>query len=364
MSELWSFIVGLFGYVMQFCYSISFNNYALALLLYALFFKLLLLPFAIKQQKSSIKMAALRPKMNLIEKKYQGKNDRESLQKKQTEMMELQQKEGYSPMSGCLPLLIQMPIIFALYGVIRQPLTYISHLSSETINALGTMFGLDSANGYYEINILSSIGTTPTGEVQALVGDAILPNLSMWGMDFGSTPSFQNPSLTLIVPFAVFAAQFVSMWLMQKWNGTSANMTKEAAMSNNIMLVTMPLMTLFFAFNFPVALGVYWIYQSLLGLGQSFLLGKIMPVPKFSAEDLKKLEKEAKAAERATWKTQPPKKSLHHIDDDDDEDTVVPAIRSKYDDDGDDSPAEPQVILNGNTVSNTRKKKSNKSKKK
>ena len=83
-----------FGYVMKFFCSFTNNNYAISLLLFALLMKLVLLPFSIKQQKNQIKGAALRPKMMAIEKKYAGRNDKATLQKKQNELMELQQKEG------------------------------------------------------------------------------------------------------------------------------------------------------------------------------------------------------------------------------------------------------------------------------
>ena len=94
------------------------GSYALALLLYALIFKIVFIPFGIKQQKNQITMAKLRPKIALIEKKYAGRHDQVTLRKKQEEIMELQQKEGYSVFSGCLPLLLQLPIIILLYNVI------------------------------------------------------------------------------------------------------------------------------------------------------------------------------------------------------------------------------------------------------
>ena len=81
------------------------GKYVFGLLIYALLFKLLFLPFSIKQQKNQIKMAQLTPKIELIKAKYRGRTDQVTMQKQQQEIMELQQKEGYSPLSGCLPLL-------------------------------------------------------------------------------------------------------------------------------------------------------------------------------------------------------------------------------------------------------------------
>lgn len=106
MNSIMNFLIYTpFGYVLRFFNSFT-GSYAIALLLFALVVKLILLPFAIKQQKNQIKGAKLRPKMMEIEKKYSGRNDQPTLKKKQEELMELQRSEGYSPLSGCLPLLI------------------------------------------------------------------------------------------------------------------------------------------------------------------------------------------------------------------------------------------------------------------
>ena len=122
------------------------GKYVFGLLLYALLFKLLFLPFSIKQQKNQIKMAELTPKIELIKAKYKGRTDQVTMQKQQQEIMELQQKEGYNPMSGCLPLLIQMPIIIFLYNVIRRPLSYIAGVGSNVIEFFAGHWGISADN--------------------------------------------------------------------------------------------------------------------------------------------------------------------------------------------------------------------------
>ena len=121
--------------------------------------------------------------------------------------------------------------------------------------------------------------------------------------------------------------------------------------------IIMPLLTLYFAFTFPAAIGIYWIYQSLLGLLQSFILAKIMPLPTFTDEEIREMQKAAKR--RATeMKAAPSPHSLHHIDDDDDDSNVViPEIRSKYDEDGE------STYAGVNETMKTPKKKNNASKK-
>ena len=123
-----------FGYVMQFCYWVAQGNYILSLLLFSFIMEILMLPFAIKQQKNSIKAASLRPKEMAIRKKYGGHTDQPTQQKMMMEIQEMQKKEGYSPFGGCLQLLIQFPILIALYNIVYNPLKYISGFSKENIN--------------------------------------------------------------------------------------------------------------------------------------------------------------------------------------------------------------------------------------
>ena len=131
----------LIGTMLSWFSSLFGGQYVFGLLLYALLFKLLFLPFSIKQQKNQIKMAQLTPKIELIKAKYRGRTDQVTMQKQQQEIMELQQKEGYNPLSGCLPLLLQFPIIIFLYEVIRGPLSYICGLSTAEIESIKTIIG-------------------------------------------------------------------------------------------------------------------------------------------------------------------------------------------------------------------------------
>ena len=93
---------------------------------YALIFQLILLPLAIKSHKAQLRSAAMRPKEMAIRKKYNGRTDRATQQKMQQEIQEMYQKEGYSPLSGCLPLLLQLPLIFILFAIVRYPIQYSS----------------------------------------------------------------------------------------------------------------------------------------------------------------------------------------------------------------------------------------------
>lgn len=121
---MFSFLNGPFSYLMKGCLYLAGNHYILALLFFALIVQILLLPLNIKQHKSQIKMAEVKPKEMAIREKYKGRNDRVTQQKMSIEIQEMYQQSGYNQFAGCLPLLIQLPIIIVLFNIVRQPITY------------------------------------------------------------------------------------------------------------------------------------------------------------------------------------------------------------------------------------------------
>ncbi len=310
------------------------GKYALGLLLYALVFKLLLLPFSIKQQKNQIAMAKLTPKISLIRAKYKGRNDRVTQQKMQQEIMELQQKEGYSPFSGCLPMLIQLPLIIFLYNVIRKPLSYIAKVSGETLLAVEKIINPQStvtkAGNIDQIGLISKIneflkqpGNLFGAEKLADAGLDVskIPDFELFGINLAQNPSFT--SLLILIPVLAAAFQWFTMWLSRKLNGNAMQIQgadSQTQASMRIMDIIMPLMTLFIAYGFSGMLGLYWIYQSIISIVQMVVLAKVMPLPKYTEEEIKamrKAEREAEKAQRAALKQQPKYRSLHYIDEDD-----------------------------------------------
>ncbi|MDO5390851.1 MAG: YidC/Oxa1 family membrane protein insertase [Eubacteriales bacterium] len=277
-------IYNLLGTMLSWFSNIFFGKYALALFLYALLFKLLFLPAAIKQQKSQIIMAKIAPKMEKIQAKYRGKTDEASIQKQQQEIMELQQKEGFRPLSGCLTMFLQLPVITFLYKVIRSPLSYICKLTGEEITKIK--------------DIITAAGITPAldeiglvANIQELGVDAFagidltkLPDFTLFGANLAQTPSFSEFSILWLVPILAAALTWLSSYLMRKWNNVSTapvgNGEVQGKSPMNFMEIMMPLMTLWMTFSFSGMLGVYWIYQSVLGILQSFILSKALPIPK------------------------------------------------------------------------------------
>ena len=143
----------------------------------------------------------------------------------------------------------------------------------------------------------------------------------LWGVNLAENPAFTTFNLLLFIPFIAAASQWLSMWLNRKWMGNAQPMgDAQSQMSLRIMDIVMPLMTVWFAFNFSGMLGLYWIYQSIFAILQQYILCKVMPLPKYTdaeIREIEKAEKEKAKAQRSAMHNQPKVKSLHYIDDDD-----------------------------------------------
>ncbi|MDY3865144.1 MAG: YidC/Oxa1 family membrane protein insertase [Eubacteriales bacterium] len=344
-SSFWDIFAIPFGYVMQFFNKISGGHYLISLFLFALAIKLITLPFGIKQQKTQIKGAMLRPKMMMIEKKYAGRNDRVTQQKKQQEMMELQQKEGYSPLSGCLPLLIQFPILIALYRIIRMPLKYCVGLADEVVRKLYNALYPDHVVEAFKkipdaahIEMIGQLKEQPDVlEEIAGIGVEKLPNYNIFGqINLGLRPAFNVAEkldgnkwnlFLLIIPFLCGGLALLTTWLSRKLNdnGLNQQMAQQQKTSMFLMNITMPLLQLWIAFGVSGAVGVYWVYTSILGIIQILVLAKVMPLPKYTDEEIRMMQREMKKnggpGQRTITGTSVDEngkpKSLHYVDDDD-----------------------------------------------
>ncbi len=324
------------------------GSYAIALLFFAIVVKLIMLPLSIKQQKTQIKGAKLRPKMAAIEKKYAGRTDQKTLQKKQQELMDLQREEGYSPLSGCLPMLIQLPIIIILYNIIQNPLTNILGFEDAFINTTIHPFIPAEATASQLKTLAAIFDPANAASVAQIAPDTLASlrsiNMNLFGLNMGTVPTIA--SFYVLIPILTALSSYASMKISRKLMGQNPALqaqTPETRTSNVIMDLMMPLMSLYFAFQLPAMLGLYWIYQSILGVIQQFILTRTMPLPQYTEEEIRailKAEKERANANRAAMRQGSyNSKSLHHIDDDDDDDVYVPPVRSKFDDD-DDAPAQ------------------------
>ncbi len=337
---------------------LGFGNYVLGICVFAILIEILMIPFAIKQQKNSIKQAKLRPKEMAIKNKYKGRNDQPTMQKMQAEIQELYQRENFSPASGCLPLLVQLPIIMILYYIVVDPLHYVLGQGSAITGALNTFastaraaggLGLSIDSGRGSIELLSKIrdgGEAMFAQLSSFdffsIEEGVLaslkeslraiPDFNVGPLNFGMTPAFDGGwerLVLLAVPVLTFLTYFVTAKLNRKFMYQSvANEgmdARQVACSNNMMDITMPAMSAFFTMAVPSVIGVYWAFRSWLGLLKSFLVSRAMPLPTFTEEDYKAAAKEMAGKRSAAKKPSGNKvgavRSLHYIDDEDFEDT-------------------------------------------
>ena len=272
-------IVRPFGLILLSLYNFV-HNYGFAVILFALLVKLVCIPLTIKSKKSMLAMSAMNAELQQLQKKYA--NNRVKLNE---EMQKLYEKHGVSPMSGCLPNLIPLPIMMGLYYAVQQPLQYIVGLSRETVIALAQMIGLDQfagANYTVQIKIAEKLNAFVDGSghfsdavtncLQS--GETIFPlDFHFFGLNLADTPSISHPSIIWIIPILSGLTAFLSSYIMQKMQGTQ---NSAAAGQMKMLNFMMPLMSLYFAFILPGAIGIYWIFNNVFTCVQEIILTKTL----------------------------------------------------------------------------------------
>ena len=334
----------------------GFGHFILGTLYFAILLEILMLPLGIHQQKNSRKQARLRPKEMAIRNKYKGRNDQATQQKLNMEIQDLYTKEGYSPMAGCLPMLLTLPFLFALYYVVIDPVTYIFGAPTELTSAFltfadapraagGLGLGLGTNRGTIEVLSLIREGgvsldglanfqyfTNSPECLSALSGlSESIPNFNLFGLNMGLTAGFGTKAqlMLLFMPVVTFIVYFASGRINRKFTfqpTQAAGGQKDPAQgcSNVMMDIMMPGMSAYFTFIMPAAVGVYWMFKSILSTLKQIILYKAMPMPTFTEEDYKAAERELMGKEPkvrpavAGGHTRNPNvRSLHHIDDED-----------------------------------------------
>lgn len=410
MSSWFNFIYVGLGTVLKFFSDLAGGNFLVGLLVFAVIIKLVLLPFGIKQQSNSIKQARYKPREMAIRRKYAGRNDRATQQKMQNEIMEMYQKDGYNPMGGCLPMILQMAIILLLYQVIIHPLLYVVGVSQESVTAMTTYFKETAENGglafnlgggYQEITIMKEAlargqdafiggfktfcesyvtnGTQPYAAGAAtLVEEAgklfsTTINFNIFGLKnfLAETPSvaslwtfpWTNMVWLVLIPLLNFGAQFFTMKLQKKLTFQPLQDQQQAGCMGKAMDWGFPAMTLVIAFTVPAAIGIYWLFNNVLGIAQMLILHKAMPLPKFTEEDIKAAEKELKGKNEKLPKTpdgvRSNPNSLHTIDFEEEDYAVLPEYESVYDkteEEKTEAQAEAKAKINGQEVDTSKGK--------
>ncbi len=299
------------GWVMKFIYDFV-GNYGFSLILFTLFTKIILLPLTIRQKKSMIRQNVFQPLINDINKKYAG-----DAQKRAEEMQKLQQEYGFSITAGCLPLLIQMPILFGLVDVIYKPLKHIIGLSDVAVDELAEIarnLGLMSSQAFSgeEAVLIGLIQNNSAPFASVLDGTSLTAiqnlNLVFFGIDLTAIPTLAF-NVLLIIPILSVVTMLGSTLLNMKLSGQ-----KLEGPAKNTLFIT-PIMFLYFSFNMPVGVSLYWIFSSFFTMVIDLIIrlfinfnkekAKIEEEIRLKKEELKLQKKEAPkrvAAQRAAQK--------------------------------------------------------------
>ena len=282
-----------FAALLRLFYNLT-GSYGVAIILFTLAIKLILLPFQMKSKKSMVRMNRMSGKMKEIQKKYANNQA-----KMNEEMQKFYAEEGVNPMSGCLWSFLPMPILLALYSIIRQPITHFMMLGEDVVQQLVnavTAAGVDMSSivqmkdgaavvvdGVTQLSPYGQIGLAKIAssmpELTSGIDGWINMNYNFLGLDLSATP------WSVVSTWAI-SGVFIGMLLIPLLAGGSQllfshftmkqqpSMDGPGAGSTKTMMYMMPLMSVYFAFIMPAALGVYWIAQSLISMVQEFFMSK------------------------------------------------------------------------------------------
>ena len=295
MWNLFELITVPLGYIIEMIYNLV-QNYGLSIIIFTIIVKMLLIPLNIKSQKAMKKQQKIQPILAELQKKYA--NDQQKLQ---TEMMKLYKENDVSMMGGCLPMLIQFPILIGLYRVIQGPLKY---LLLVDINDTAVVEKIEKIVALMTEHFPAEIGNFTRYSAQDLfknyqiqlatwsekvldTADAWSINFNFLGLNLAEIPSKAISCLTsgdfsqigtialLIIPAFAILTTWLSMKQSQKMSGqTQANGENQAAQMSKTMNMMMPIMTGFFTFTLPSGMGIYWISANIIQMLQQFILNK------------------------------------------------------------------------------------------
>jgi YidC/Oxa1 family membrane protein insertase len=322
-------IAMLFGVIMDYLFRFTshFGVYSLgfSIILFTIITKIILFPLTVKQQESSKMMSLMNPEIQALQKKYKGKTDQLSMTRQQAEIKAVYEKYGSSPTAGCLPLLIQLPIIFALYRVVYDIPTYVPSVRQyfQTV-AEPIMAQTDFASKVGDLVSSTNVRNFDASSVESVVGflykltsagwqtlEGLFPSVfsdsavtsavsmiekmnTFLGINLASAPwqGISHINAAWLLPILAGVTQYASTKLMS--SGQQTDPDQPGAQMMNQMAITMPLISVFFCFTLPCAIGIYWVMQGFVTLIQQVIVNRHMEkidVNKLIEKNVEKMNK-------------------------------------------------------------------------
>lgn len=265
---MFQFIANIFGYLLEWLYNGIGQNYGIALILFTIILRIILLPLTIKQQKSMKKTTELQGKMQEIQFKY--KNNPELMNK---EIMDLYKRENLSPFSGCISSIVQILIILSVFYLVSRPLTYMKKIDPGIIENYRNEISAENdgkISNYYEIEIIQK---------KAVQDENIKVNMDFLGLDLSKVPSQNMTDIEVyIIPILYVISSIFSIKMTtgktkkKEQNGSSEpDMTQQM---NKSMSYMMPIMAVSIAFVAPLGLALYWLISNILMILERIVINK------------------------------------------------------------------------------------------
>jgi YidC/Oxa1 family membrane protein insertase len=303
-------ITYLFGLIMngiyEFFYLFGIQNIALTIVVFTIITRLLLLPLTIKQQKFTKVSSRMNPELQKIQAKYKGKKDEESMRRQQGETQALYDKYGTKPTAGCLPMIIQLPIMYALYRVINNVPAYVTEVHAVYAKVA---YGIQNISGFEKvmaglakqvmvkgtdfktvnhiIDVLFKFGSEQWQSLQHQlpgVSNVVADNIGtinrvngFLGLDISHRPGWGFPGI--LIPIVSMLLQYIQVKQMSFTNKDSkkdSNKDNPAESAMKSMNIMMPLMSGFFCVSLPIGIGLYWIAGSAVTIVQQFFVNKYL----------------------------------------------------------------------------------------
>ena len=292
---MFEFFANIFGYLLQLLYNLV-NNYGLAIILFTVVIKLLLLPLSIKQQRTMKKSTELQEKMKVLQFKY--KNNPEKLNQ---EMMDLYKSEKMNPFSGCLTAIIQLLLLLSIFYLVRSPLTYMEKMSSEDINKYVEQIrteGKAVSNVYPEIDIIREYQWLKEKNPEDTNIDKANLQMNFLGLDLSKVPQQNMTDYTVyIIPVLYIISSFISIRMTTKMQEKQTKKKEDKVIdgqtgkelvpkeeneldavmqTNKMMSWMMPIMSISIAFVAPLGLALYWLVNNILMIIERLVLNKVL----------------------------------------------------------------------------------------
>lgn len=291
---MFEFFANLFGYVLNFIYSLV-NNYGLAMILFTIVIKIAMLPLSIKQQRMMKKNSKVQEKTKILQFKY--KNDPEKLNQ---EMMSLYKEEKMNPLSGCFGAIIQFVLLISIFYMVRSPLTFMKKIDQESLNSYIKNVeeqGKSVKSAYPEIDIIREANAVAKENPDDEEANKLAINMEFLGLDLSKVPQQNLEDWTVyIIPILYIISTFISMRLttaMQQVNkkkeveviDITENVDKEEkpekeidamAQTNKMMGWMMPIMSVSISLVAPLGLALYWLSNNVAMILERLLLNKFM----------------------------------------------------------------------------------------